>query len=308
MTYPKEGVNKQGVRAEDHANIYSGKRAEYFKGEKDNGIQSSIRMACHDPRDKLDDASRLNYADPHAVEYNVKVRFIGSIHGSSIQQLKKDFDRILTTSGMGCVSRPEHVAFKGTEDVPNSSAYYSGSPHNAGPSNPAVAPYTKPQSYYEASQEPWDSGVSYQPANAYGNQSYPTSGAYYSEPHHQSAVTYTGSSYGASREPYRNEQSFSSSNTDIEPLHENRNFGSGVGGHHSSHPPQSEYGYGGIQQALHHQYEPQDEPGQYSGTRGDPGEKLREPGDSDDTGDQRDGDRAGGQRKVEEYFEARRRI
>jgi hypothetical protein len=62
-----------------------------------------------------------------------------------------------------------------------------------------------------------------------------------------------------------------------------------------------ESGYYEAQQPLDHQYEARDESGELSVARGDPGEKLREPGDEDNTGDQRDGDRAGGQRKYEEY-------
>ena len=67
-------MNKQGVHAEHHAIIYSGKKPIALRGEKGKGLQMrSIKVSPDNPRHKLDDASRLNYAKTYTVEYNVKV-------------------------------------------------------------------------------------------------------------------------------------------------------------------------------------------------------------------------------------------
>jgi hypothetical protein len=82
LTYSGQGVNKRGARAEDHAIIYSGKKPVALRGEKEKGLSMrSIRVSPESPRHKLDDTSRLNYAKPYTVEYNVKVV---SLHHSSM--------------------------------------------------------------------------------------------------------------------------------------------------------------------------------------------------------------------------------
>ena len=74
MTYSGQGVNKNGVHANHHAIIYSGKKPIAFRGEKEKGLtMRSIKVTPDNPRHKLDDASRLNYAKNYTVEYNVKV-------------------------------------------------------------------------------------------------------------------------------------------------------------------------------------------------------------------------------------------
>jgi hypothetical protein len=74
LTYSGQGLNKRGVHAEHHAIIYSGKKPVAFRGEKEKGLQKrSIKVTPDNPRHKLDDASRLNYAKTYTVEYNVKV-------------------------------------------------------------------------------------------------------------------------------------------------------------------------------------------------------------------------------------------
>jgi hypothetical protein len=74
LTYSGQGVRKRGVHADHHAIIYSGKKPVAFRGEKERGLQMrSIKVSPDNPRHKLDDASRLNYAKTYTVEYNVKV-------------------------------------------------------------------------------------------------------------------------------------------------------------------------------------------------------------------------------------------
>ncbi len=74
LTYSGQGVNKRGVHADQHAIIYSAKRPVALRGEKEKGLtMRPVRVIPDTPRHKLDNASRLNYAKPYTVEYNVKV-------------------------------------------------------------------------------------------------------------------------------------------------------------------------------------------------------------------------------------------
>jgi len=54
----------------------------------------SIRATMDNPRHKLDDASRLNYAKHYTIEYNVKVWFIGRISSDSKCDWRTDYDSI----------------------------------------------------------------------------------------------------------------------------------------------------------------------------------------------------------------------
>jgi hypothetical protein len=102
MTYGGQGVNKRGVHARHHTIIHTGKPIA-FRGEKEKGLtKKPIRVEPAGPRHKLDSASRLDYAKPYTVEYNVKVWFIGKIHSNSEWQLGTDYNRVnppLSTRG-----------------------------------------------------------------------------------------------------------------------------------------------------------------------------------------------------------------
>jgi Family of unknown function (DUF6590) len=47
------------------------------------------------PREKLDPASRINYAKMYTIEYNVKVFFIGSVHHKQRHQVLADLQNTL---------------------------------------------------------------------------------------------------------------------------------------------------------------------------------------------------------------------
>ncbi|KAE9369934.1 hypothetical protein N431DRAFT_305378, partial [Stipitochalara longipes BDJ] len=95
LTYSGQGLNKRGVHADHHAIIYSGKKPVAFRGEKEKGLQMrSIKVTPDNPRHKLDDASRLNYAKTYTVEYNVKVWFIGKVSSDSEWQIRTDYNRV----------------------------------------------------------------------------------------------------------------------------------------------------------------------------------------------------------------------
>jgi hypothetical protein len=68
---------KKGLHPETHAVIFTGKGPVTQPGEK--LTKKSIRMLPNSEREKLDHASRINYAKVYTVEHNVKVFFIGSI-------------------------------------------------------------------------------------------------------------------------------------------------------------------------------------------------------------------------------------
>lgn len=97
MTYKKQATIKKGVKPQDHAIIYTEDKNR--KGEKpteapgEEKLQNKpIRMDSKTARDQLDPLSRLNYAKIYTVEYNVKVCFIGSIHGKSVDNFCKAYN------------------------------------------------------------------------------------------------------------------------------------------------------------------------------------------------------------------------
>jgi len=80
LTYGRKGLGKSGADPNTHAIIFTGEEPpKPLPGEPSLG-GVSIRMIGNSKRHKLDEESRLNYAKVYAVEYNVKVYFIGRIH------------------------------------------------------------------------------------------------------------------------------------------------------------------------------------------------------------------------------------
>jgi hypothetical protein len=68
--------------------IYSGKEV-VDKGEK--LIKKAIRVEMSSPREKLDSASRINYARVYTIEYNVKVLFIGRVIKNHLRHVLADY-------------------------------------------------------------------------------------------------------------------------------------------------------------------------------------------------------------------------
>jgi hypothetical protein len=94
LTYQHKATTKQGVKREDHAIIYTGKIApNELKGEA-RLVLRPVQVVPKTPRDKLETASRINYAKIYTVEHNVKVLFIGHIAPASEHTFVTDFDRI----------------------------------------------------------------------------------------------------------------------------------------------------------------------------------------------------------------------
>ena len=138
MTYSGQGVNKKGVKAEDHTIIYTD-RPIRRSGEKDKGLtRKAIRVKPAGSRHKLDEASRLNYAKLYTVEYNVKVWFIGKIHEDSEWQLSADYNQVhppMPARGTRPVETPDYVyeyTGGGTGGVGSYQANYSHTQPSSG--------------------------------------------------------------------------------------------------------------------------------------------------------------------------------
>jgi hypothetical protein len=92
LTYQYQGTSKWGVKREEHAIIYTGEYPPYPIDGEDDLTKGAIRVIPRTPRDKLDPASRVNYAKIYTVEHNVKVQFIGSIAPEDRYRFNTDFD------------------------------------------------------------------------------------------------------------------------------------------------------------------------------------------------------------------------
>jgi hypothetical protein len=92
LTYQHQGTTKWGVNRDEHAIIYTGKYPATEGAGEEHLSKGPIEMIPKSPRDKLDRASRINYAKIYTVEHNVKVCFIGRIAPDSERRFITDFD------------------------------------------------------------------------------------------------------------------------------------------------------------------------------------------------------------------------
>lgn len=93
LTYGNRGTAKPGVKPEYHAIIYSSTNAPKELDGEPKLHKSPIRVVVDNPRDKLKPQSRVNYSKIYTVEHNVKVCFIGKIHGDFKTIFSVDFQR-----------------------------------------------------------------------------------------------------------------------------------------------------------------------------------------------------------------------
>ncbi|KAN0102260.1 hypothetical protein V8E51_012770 [Hyaloscypha variabilis] len=201
-TYSGKGVNKQGVNADHHAIIYSGKKPVAFRGEKEKGLQMrSIKVTPDNPRHKLDDASRLNYAKTYTVECNVKVWFIGRVSSESEWQVRTDYNRVhppLETREI----YSSHTSDRGDSGLSNvnPNPYYSSTSYESAypTTGTASSTYGPPQGYGEASVQP---SASY--TNPYYISSQGTSqSSYGDESHYPAGIAFPASSSYAGESHY----------------------------------------------------------------------------------------------------------
>jgi len=94
MSYSGRGTTKPGVKAEDHAIIFTTNKPVCLSGE--NGMILAPLKVEPDTSQfgTLDSASRLNYAKIYTVEHNVKVWFVSKLARSAKTQFELDYNRI----------------------------------------------------------------------------------------------------------------------------------------------------------------------------------------------------------------------
>jgi hypothetical protein len=101
LTYGGQGTAKKGVKANDHAMIYTGSKApKEVSGEKKLN-KKPVRVQNLSERDKLAPESRVNYSKVYTIEHNVKVCFIGEVHKDSQAVFFADFKRTFDESDEG---------------------------------------------------------------------------------------------------------------------------------------------------------------------------------------------------------------
>ncbi|KAG4439648.1 hypothetical protein IFR05_004845 [Cadophora sp. M221] len=93
LTYGGKATLRLGVKPEVHAIVYmDGQLPQPLPGEALS--LEPIKVNPKTNRDKLDPASRVNYAKIYTVEHNVKVQFIGKISDTSRRTFMNDFDLV----------------------------------------------------------------------------------------------------------------------------------------------------------------------------------------------------------------------
>ncbi|OBT61180.1 hypothetical protein VE03_09439 [Pseudogymnoascus sp. 23342-1-I1] len=98
LTYGGQGTAKPGVKPDHHAIIYTTDCPPSKLSGEPELVNTPIRIEVASPRHDFDPASRLNYAKVYTVEHNVKVCFVGRIHGDSHSTLKEDYLRFQAIS------------------------------------------------------------------------------------------------------------------------------------------------------------------------------------------------------------------
>ncbi|KAG4435066.1 hypothetical protein IFR05_009456 [Cadophora sp. M221] len=93
LTYGGYATLKNGVKADSHAIVHMGNPAPAPLPGELLSLQP-IKLKAKTPRDKLEPASRINYAKIYTVEHNVKVLFIGEVSRSSERTFMTDFDQV----------------------------------------------------------------------------------------------------------------------------------------------------------------------------------------------------------------------
>ncbi|CAG8972380.1 hypothetical protein HYALB_00007133 [Hymenoscyphus albidus] len=90
LTYGFRGLTKPGVQVDEHAIIYT----EYPESVDGESViaKNAIRMVPKTPQDKLNYASRINYAKIYTIEHNIPVRFIGHIAEECQKQFSLDYE------------------------------------------------------------------------------------------------------------------------------------------------------------------------------------------------------------------------
>jgi hypothetical protein len=84
-------VALDGVKREDHAIIYTGKRPEILRGFEMPPAKSPIQVTAKSSRSELRPDSYLNYGKIYIVKHDAKVQFLGCVSEASMPTFMKDF-------------------------------------------------------------------------------------------------------------------------------------------------------------------------------------------------------------------------
>ena len=90
-TYDGRGIDKRGIRLNDHGQIYSGNKAPYpVVGVEKEPLRVKLANGARD----LDRRSYINYGRPYSVETHLKVKDIGELDSSSRRLLRKYYKEV----------------------------------------------------------------------------------------------------------------------------------------------------------------------------------------------------------------------
>lgn len=90
-TYDGRGIDKRGIRLNDHGQIYSGNRVP----NPINGLEKEpLRVKLASGARELDRRSYINYGRPYTVQTNVKVKDVGELDSASRRLLRKYYNEV----------------------------------------------------------------------------------------------------------------------------------------------------------------------------------------------------------------------
>jgi hypothetical protein len=182
LTYGGQATLKKGLHASDHAVIYTGK-APLMK-EREKITKRAIRMIPINPKHKLDNASRLNYAKLYTIEHNVKVQFIGAVAPKYEQQVVIDYNA--THQPL-----PDRPYYPGTSDE-NTFGYAQGAdPGYTATAAPSPWPATPANTTYYPKASTYTPGTYSVSFTNTSQTTYPSTGEYAGHSSYTSNETYS---------------------------------------------------------------------------------------------------------------------
>ena len=100
MTYGKRGVGKPGVVKSEHSIVHTSKvppdpLPEEAPRRDEAGMRpQAVRVDADDPKQKLDEVSRLDYGKIHTIQHNIKVKSFGKVNPKSMNALLHQFGNV----------------------------------------------------------------------------------------------------------------------------------------------------------------------------------------------------------------------
>jgi len=96
LTYSGQATLKMGVHPEHHGIVYNhGDGPKLLQDERLLDIPPvAIVMDKKDPKERLSQATRINYGKLYTIEHNVKVHFVGTVYKPHLRLLLQSYDRL----------------------------------------------------------------------------------------------------------------------------------------------------------------------------------------------------------------------